>query len=562
MTTDSTQSTGSRGDRCEDRRGEGVRALPEWARLVQHQAEVAQSDLRTAFASDPSRAQTLTYEAEGLVLDLSKNLLTSQTLGLLCDLARATGLPDRIEQMFSGAHLNATEDRAVLHVALRAARDTTLVVDGQDVVADVHEVLDRMGAFSDEVRRGSWLGHTGRRIRNVVNIGIGGSDLGPAMAYDALRAFHDPELDVRFVSNIDGADLAAALHGLDPAETLFVVVSKTFTTLETLTNARSARAWLVDGLGEEAAVARHFVAVSTNLDEVTAFGIDPGNAFGFWDWVGGRYSLPSAVGLALLVAIGKEAFGELLAGYRSVDEHFRTAPLEQNLPVLLGLVGLWYTDFWSTQTHAVLPYSHDLGRFPAYLQQLEMESNGKSVDLEGRRVDVPTGPVVWGAPGTNGQHAFYQLIHQGTVLVPCDVLGFLRPVDEMGEHHELLLANLIAQTEALAFGRTLEQVRESGVPPEQAPHRVFEGNRPTTTLLADRLTPHALGQLVALYEHKVFTQGTVWGINSFDQWGVELGKVLASKVADELLADEEPELSHDGSTNALVRRARAARAGS
>ena len=552
MTTDSTRSSG--GAR------RGLSALPEWDALVRHQAEVAQTDLRTAFEDDPSRAGALTYEAEGLVLDLSKNLLTTQTVGLLCALARAVGLPERIEQMFSGAHINATEDRAVLHVALRAARGASVVVDGQDVVADVHDVLDRMGSFSDQVRSGSWVGHTGRRIRTVVNIGIGGSDLGPAMAYDALRAYTDPALDVRFVSNIDGADLDAALDGLDPAETLFIVVSKTFTTLETLTNARSARAWLVDALGDEAAVGRHFVAVSTNLEEVTAFGIDSDNAFGFWDWVGGRYSLPSAVGLALMVAVGREAFGELLAGYRSVDEHFRRAPLERNLPVLLGLVGLWYTDFWGTQTHAVLPYSHDLGRFPAYLQQLEMESNGKSVDLEGGRVPVPTGPVVWGAPGTNGQHAFYQLIHQGTVLVPCDVIGFLRPVREMGEHHALLLANLIAQTEALAFGRTLDEVRASGVSPEQAPHRVFDGNRPTTTLLADQLTPAVLGQLVALYEHKVFTQGTVWGINSFDQWGVELGKALASTVADELLSEQDPELSHDSSTNALVARARAARA--
>jgi glucose-6-phosphate isomerase len=534
-----------------------VSSLPQWEQLARHQAEVARTDLRTAFASDPTRADALTLEAEGLVLDLSKDLLTVETVQLLCDLARAVGLPERIEQMFSGVHLNETEDRAVLHVALRAERGTTITVDGRDVVPDVHEVLERMGEFTDQVRDGTWRGATGRPMRSVVNIGIGGSDLGPAMATAALRAYADPALDVRFVSNIDGADVDAALQGLDPAETLFIVCSKTFTTLETLTNARTARAWLVDALGEQA-VSRHFVAVSTNLDEVAAFGIDRDNGFGFWDWVGGRYSLSSAVGLSLMVAVGREHFGDLLAGYRSVDEHFRTAPLERNLPALLGLVSVWYTDFWGAQTQAVLPYSHDLGQFPAYLQQLEMESNGKSVDLEGRPVDVPTGPVVWGAPGTNGQHAFYQLIHQGTVLVPCDVLGFLRPVRELGEHHLLLLANLVAQTEALAFGRTLQEVLDSGVPAEQAPHRVFEGNRPTTTLLADQLTPRTLGQLVALYEHKVFTAGTVWGINSFDQWGVELGKVLASRVADELASDAEPELSHDASTNALVRRIRGA----
>ena len=533
--------------------------LPEWQRLAEHAQQVRSTHLRTAFADDPGRADALTFEDEGLVLDLSKGLLTTRTLQLLCELARATGVEERIEQMLSGERINTTEDRPVLHMALRAARGTTLLVDGEDVVAPVHEVLDRMGTFADAVRDGSWKGHTGERIRTVVNIGIGGSDLGPAMAYDALRPFATPDVDVRFVSNVDGADLVDALTGLDPATTLFIVCSKTFTTIETLTNARAARDWLLAALGDDEAVGRHFVAVSTNLDEVARFGIDPANAFGFWDWVGGRYSLPSAVGLSLMVAIGPERFTELLAGYRSIDEHLRTTPLEQNLPALLGLVGLWYVDFLGAQSAAVLPYSHDLQRFPAYLQQLEMESNGKSVRTDGAPVSVATGAVVWGSAGTNGQHAFHQLLHQGTVLVPCDVLGFLQPVDGGPEAHALLFANLVAQTEALAFGRTLEEVLASGVPEAQAPHRVFSGNRPTTTLLAEQLTPYVLGQLVAVYEHKVLVQGAVWGIDSFDQWGVELGKVLARRISDELLGDDDPAAdAHDASTTAMVRRFRAA----
>ena len=533
--------------------------LAEWQRLTEHAEQVRGTHLRTAFADDPGRADGLTLQAEGLVLDLSKGLLTTRTLALLCDLARATGVPERIEQMLSGARINTTEDRPVLHVALRAERGTTLLVDGEDVVAPVHDVLDRMATFADAVRDGSWTGWTGERIRTVVNIGIGGSDLGPAMAYDALRPFTSAALDVRFVSNVDGADLVDALTGADPASTLFIVCSKTFTTIETLTNARAARAWLLAALGDDAAVGRHFVAVSTDLEQVAGFGIDPANAFGFWDWVGGRYSLPSAVGLSVMVAVGPARFGELLAGYRSIDEHLRTAPLEENLPVLLGLVGLWYTDFLGAQSAAVLPYSHDLRRFPAYLQQLEMESNGKSVRTDGTAVTVATGLVVWGSAGTNGQHAFHQLLHQGTVLVPCDVLGFLHPVDGDADAHALLFANLVAQTEALAFGRTLEEVLAAGVPPAQAPHRVFSGDRPTTTLLAGQLTPYVLGQLVAVYEHKVLVQGAVWGIDSFDQWGVELGKVLARRIADELLDEDDPQPdAHDPSTTAMVRRYRTA----
>ena len=540
---------------------QNLHELPEWERLVEHSEQVRRSHLREAFAEDPGRADALTLQAEGLVLDLSKGLLTRRTLELLCELARATGVPEKIEQMLSGARINTTENRAVLHVALRAERGTTLLLDGEDVVAPVHEVLDRMATFADAVRDGSWTGWTGARIATVVNIGIGGSDLGPAMAYDALRPFTSPALDVRFVSNVDGADLVDALTGADPATTLFIVCSKTFTTVETLTNARAARAWLLAGLEAEDAVGRHFVAVSTNLEEVARFGIDPANAFGFWDWVGGRYSLPSAIGLSVMVAIGPERFGELLAGYRSIDEHLRTAPLEENLPVLLGLVGLWYTDFFGAQSAAVLPYSHDLQRFPAYLQQLEMESNGKSVRTDGSAVPVATGAVVWGQAGTNGQHAFYQLLHQGTVLVPCDVIGFLHPVDGDEAAHALLFANLVAQTEALALGRTLEEVLAVGVPPDQAPHRVFSGNRPTTTLLAERLTPHVLGQLIAVYEHKVLVQGAIWGIDSFDQWGVELGKELASRIADELLGVDDPGPdAHDPSTTAMVRRYRTARA--
>ena len=535
--------------------------LPEWLRLVEHAEQVRAMRLRTAFADDPARAEDLTIEADGLVLDLSKGLLTARTLGLLCDLARATGVPERMEEMLSGAPINTTENRPVLHVALRAERGTALLVNGEDVVAPVHEVLQRMGTFADDVRSGGWTGWTGQRIRTVVNIGIGGSDLGPVMACAALRPYTSAALDMRFVSNVDGAGLVDALTGADPATTLFVVCSKTFTTTETLTNAEAGRAWLIGALGDDRAVERHFVAVSTNLEAVARFGIDPANAFGFWDWVGGRYSLPSAVGLSLMVAIGPERFHEMLAGFRSVDEHLRTAPLESNIPVLLGLVGLWYTDFLGAQSAAVLPYSHDLRHFPAYLQQLEMESNGKSVRTDGTRVTVPTGAVVWGAAGTNGQHAFYQLLHQGTVLVPCDVVGFLRPVDGGAHAHALLFANLVAQTEALAFGRTLQEVLDSGVAAEQAPHRVFDGDRPTTSLVADRLTPYVLGQLVAVYEHKVLVQGAVWGIDSFDQWGVELGKVLANRLAAELLdSDGPPADGHDSSTDAMVRRYLAANA--
>ncbi len=540
---------------------EQVQDRPEWAALAEHQQELSRRGLRQLFADDPGRAASLTVQHDGILVDLSKNLLTARTIELLVQLAEATGVAARRDAMFDGEHINTTEDRAVLHVALRAARGTTITVDGEDVVEPVHEVLDRMGAFSDRVRSGDWVGHTGQRIRNVVNIGIGGSDLGPAMAYEALRAYSDRDLHVAFVSNVDGADLDEALRGLDPAETLFIVCSKTFTTLETLTNARGARDWLQAAFGDDAATAKHFVAVSTNAEKVREFGIDADSMFGFWDWVGGRYSFDSAVGLSLMVAVGPERFGELLAGFRSVDEHFKDAPLHQNLPVLMGLVELWYRNFWGAQSQAVLPYSQYLARFPAYLQQLEMESNGKRVDRDGRPVGTDTGQVVWGEPGTNGQHAFYQLIHQGTSMIPCDFLGFLEPVQEppttgvdLQQHHALLMANLFAQTEALAFGKTEDEVRQSGVEAGLASHRTFPGDRPTTTILARTLTPYVLGQLVALYEHKVFTMGAVWGINSFDQWGVELGKVLASTIADELT--DGSALEHDSSTNAMIQRFR------
>jgi glucose-6-phosphate isomerase len=462
--------------------------------------------------------------------------------------------------MFSGERINVTEDRAVLHVALRAPRDATITVDGEDVVPGVHAVLDRMADFADRVRSGDWKGHTGRRIRNVVNIGIGGSDLGPVMAYEALRHYSDRGLRCRFVSNVDGTDFVEATRDLDPAETLFVVCSKTFTTVETLTNARTARDWTLAALSDDAAVARHFVAVSTNADEVAGFGIDTANMFEFWDWVGGRYSYDSAIGLSLMIAIGPDAFREMLAGFHAMDEHFRTAPFERNLPVLLGLLGIWYDDFFGTETQAILPYDQYLSRFSAYLQQLDMESNGKRVDLDGHPVDHQTGPVIWGEPGTNGQHAFYQLIHQGTKLIPCDFIGFCQSLNPTGRHHDLLMANFLAQPEALAFGKTEEEVRAEGVPEAQVPHRTFPGNRPTNTILALRLTPAVLGSLVALYEHKVFVQGTVWRVNSFDQWGVELGKVLATRITAELEAEREPELGHDSSTNALIRRYRRLRA--
>jgi glucose-6-phosphate isomerase len=533
----------------------------EWQALARHHQAIGDTHLRELFAADPGRGETMTCEAGDLYLDWSKQRVTGETIGLLVALAERAGLRRRIDAMFGGERINVTENRAVLHVALRAPEGSSIEVDGQDVVPGVHEVLGRMRAFADEVRSGRWLGHTGRRVRNVVNIGIGGSDLGPAMAYEALRPYSDRSMTFRFVSNVDGADIAEATRDLDPAETLFVVCSKTFTTIETLTNARTARAWLLDALGDQAAVSRHFVAVSTNAEKVADFGIDPANMFGFWDWVGGRYSYPSAIGLSLLVAIGPDHFDELLAGFHLMDEHFRTAPFERNLPVLLGLLGVWYIDFFGAETQAVLPYSQYLGRFPAYLQQLDMESNGKSVTLDGRPVRVATGPVVWGQPGTNGQHAFYQLIHQGTRLIPSDFIGVCRPAEVVGDHHDLLMANFLAQTEALAFGKTTEEVLAEGVGPDLAPHRTFPGNRPTSTILAPELSPSVLGQLTALYEHKVFTQGVVWDVNSFDQWGVELGKVLATRIGAELDPAAGDDLDHDSSTNTLIRRYRRLRDG-
>ncbi len=532
---------------------------PEWRALAAHASELGGTSLRQLFAHDPGRGRTFVAQAAGLRLDYAKHRITAQTLRLLVALAEAVGLRERIEAMFTGERINVTEDRAVLHVALRAPEGEHIEVDGHDVVPEVHAVLEQMSRFCHRVAAGSWTGHTGRRIRHVVNIGIGGSDLGPAMAYEALRDFSDRTMTFTFVSNVDGTDFWEAVKGKDAAETLFVVSSKTFTTLETLTNARSAREWVVRELGHEAAVARHFVAVSTNAAKVAEFGIDTGNMFGFWDWVGGRYSVDSAIGLSLMLAIGPDRFGEMLSGFRSIDEHFRTAPFDQNLPVLMGLIGVWYVNFFGAQTHAVLPYSQYLARFPAYLQQLEMESNGKSVTLAGERVDYDTGPVVWGTPGTNGQHAYYQLLHQGTRLIPADFLGLARPNHDVGDHHDLLMANCFAQTEALAFGRTRAEVEAEGVPAPQVPHRVFEGNHPTSTLLADSLSPFTLGQLIALYEHKVFTQGTIWGINSFDQWGVELGKQLAQRMIPELESQSPPALAHDSSTNALIRHYRSRR---
>ena len=532
-----------------------------WAALRAHHEKVRDVHLRTLFADDPGRGERLALEAASLYLDYSKNRVTDETLRLLLALAEAAGLRARIDAMFSGEKINVTEERAVLHVALRAPRGRRILVDGRDVVPGVHAVLDRMADFSTRVRTGAWTGFTGRPIRNVVNIGIGGSDLGPLMAYEALRHYSDRRLALRFVSNVDGTDFVEATRDLDPAETLVVVSSKTFTTQETLANAHAARAWSLRALGDERAVARHFVAVSTNAAEVAKFGIDTANMFELWDWVGGRYSYDSAVGLSLMIAIGSEHFRAMLGGFHEMDEHFRTAPFERNMPVLLGLLGIWYVNFFGAESHAVLPYSHYLARLPFYLQQLDMESNGKSVDLDGRRVDYQTGPVIWGTPGTNGQHAYYQLIHQGTRLIPCDFIGFGRPLDPLGRHHDLLTANLIAQTEALAFGKTAAEVAAEGVPAAQVPHRTFEGNRPSNTILAAELTPAALGRLVALYEHKVFVQGSLWRINSFDQWGVELGKALAGRIAPELESREEPALRHDGSTNALIRRYRRLRDG-
>jgi glucose-6-phosphate isomerase len=532
-----------------------------WRALLAHHAVVRDLHLRQVFAADPLRGERLAAEGAGLYLDYSKHRITDETLGLLVQLAEESQLRARIDAMFRGEKINATEDRAVLHVALRARRGDTITVDGRNVVPDVHAVLDKMADFADRIRRGTWTGHTGHPIRNVINIGIGGSDLGPVMAYEALRHYSDRRLTFRFVSNVDGTDFVEATRDLDPAETLFIVSSKTFTTLETMTNAHSARAWLLEGCGGEAvAVARHFVAVSTNQQAVVQFGIDPANMFGFWDWVGGRYSMDSAIGLSTMLAIGPDNFRAMLDGFRQMDEHFRTAPFERNLPVLMGLLAIWYNDFFGAQTLAVLPYDQYLKRFPAYLQQLTMESNGKSVTLDGVAVPCDTGPVYWGEPGTNGQHSFYQLLHQGTRLIPCDFIAFGQPLNAVGRHHDLLLANLIAQAEALAFGKTPEQVRAEGTPDRLVPHRVCAGNRPSSVVLGDRLTPEALGRLVALYEHNVFTQGAIWSIDSFDQWGVELGKVLAQRIIPELEGEAEPPLGHDSSTNTLIRRYRKVRA--
>jgi glucose-6-phosphate isomerase len=530
-------------------------ASPTWRQLEEHAKAIRSVHLRNLFAADPARGERMVIDALGLYFDYSKHRVTDETLRLLVQLAEERGLRERIDAMFRGEKINVTENRAVLHVALRAPRDAHIYVDGEDVVPEVHAVLDRMSEFSRRVRSGEWKGFTGKRIRNVVNIGIGGSDLGPVMAYEALRHYSERSMTFRFVSNIDGTDFAEAVRDLDPAETLFIVASKTFTTLETMTNAQTARRWLLSALGDERAVAHHFVAVSTNAAEVARFGIDTANMFGFWDWVGGRYSMDSAIGLSTMIAIGPERFREMLAGFHAMDEHFRTAPFERNMPVVMALLGVWCNNFFGAESVAVLPYDQYLKRFPAYLQQLTMESNGKYVTLDGVRVDYQTGAIYWGEPGTNGQHSFYQLLHQGTKLVPCDFIGFCQSLNPIGDHHDLLMSNIFAQSEALAFGKTAEEVRAEGTPEWLVPHRVFEGNRPSTTILADRLTPEVLGKLVALYEHCVFTQGVIWNINSFDQWGVELGKVLAKRIVGELTA-EAPELRHDSSTNALIRRYR------
>ncbi len=535
---------------------------PAWKALEAHAAQVRKLHLRQLFADDPGRGERLTAEAVGIYLDYSKNRITDETLGLLTRLAEASGLRARIDAMFRGEKINVTEQRAVLHVALRAPKGQVITVDGEDVVPQVHAVLDKMADFANRVRNGDWRGYTGKPIRNVVNIGIGGSDLGPVMAYEALRYYSRRDLTFRFVSNVDGTDFAEATRDLDPAETLFIISSKTFTTLETMTNAHSARAWTLRTLHDPAGVARHFVAVSTNAAEVAKFGIDTANMFEFWDWVGGRYSMDSAIGLSTMIAIGPEQFRALLDGFHQMDEHFRTAPFARNLPVLMGLLAIWYNNFFGTRTIAVLPYDQYLKRFPAYLQQLTMESNGKHVTLDGTEVTYQTGPIYWGEPGTNGQHSFYQLIHQGTKLIPCDFIAFLQALNPLGRHHDLLLANVLAQSEALAFGKTAQEVRAEGTPERLVPHRTFEGNRPSNTLLLERLTPTALGKLVALYEHSVFTQGAIWDIDSFDQWGVELGKVLAQRIIPELESPDEPQLHHDSSTNALIRRCRQARAGS
>ncbi len=536
---------------------QSVTMRPGWRALESHHQKLRELHLRQLFADDPKRGERLTTEAVGLYLDYSKNRITDETLKLLLQLAEECELRARIDAMFRGEKINITENRAVLHVALRAPRGTSIVVDGENVVPQVHAVLEKMGGFANRVRSGAWKGHTGKRIRNVINIGIGGSDLGPVMAYEALKDYSDRAMTFRFVSNVDGTDFAEAVQDLDPSETLFIISSKTFTTLETMTNAHTARDWSLKGLGGDVkAVAKHFVAVSTNAAKVSEFGIDTANMFEFWDWVGGRYSMDSAIGLSTMLAIGPDNFRALLDGFHEMDEHFRTAPFERNLPVLLGLLAVWYNDFFGAETVAVLPYEQYLKRFPAYLQQLTMESNGKHVTLDGTEVDYATGSIYWGEPGTNGQHSFYQLIHQGTRLIPCDFIAFVETLNPLGRHHDMLLANVFAQTEALAFGKTPEQVKAEGTPDWLVPHRVFEGNRPSNTILAEKLTPQTLGKLVALYEHSVFTQGTIWNIDSFDQWGVELGKVLAQRIIPELESKTEPELGHDSSTNCLIRRYR------
>jgi glucose-6-phosphate isomerase len=530
---------------------------PAWALLKRHHQKIRRLHLRQLFAKDRERGQRFVVEAAGIYFDYSKNRITDETMDLLLQLARESGLREHIDAMFGGDKINTSEKRAVLHVALRAPRGASILHDGQNVVPEVHAVLDKMAEFSQRVRSGAWQGHTGKRIRNVVNIGIGGSDLGPVMAYEALKHYAERSMTFRFVSNVDGTDFAEAVRDLDPVETLFIISSKTFTTLETMTNAHTARSWLLSGLkGDESAIARHFVAVSTNAKEVAKFGIDTANMFGFWDWVGGRYSMDSAIGLSTMIAVGPDNFRAMLDGFHQMDEHFRTAPLERNLPVLLGLLGIWYTEFFGAQTVAVLPYEQYLKRFPAYLQQLTMESNGKHVTVDGNRVDYDTGPIYWGEPGTNGQHSFYQLIHQGTRLIPCDFIAFAQNLNPLGRHHDMLLANVFAQTEELAFGKTVEEVKAEGTPDWLVPHRLFEGNRPSNTMLLDRLTPAALGKLVALYEHSVFTQGAIWQIDSFDQWGVELGKVLAQRIIPQLESPAEPKLDHDSSTNTLIRRYR------
>jgi glucose-6-phosphate isomerase len=530
---------------------------PAWKALEAHFDKVRDLHLRRLFTDDRERGERFVIEDVGLYLDYSKNRITSETIRLLLQLADECGLRGKIDAMFRGEKINITENRAVLHVALRAPKGTSIIVDGRDVVPEVHAVLDKLAAFSERIRSGAWTGHTGKRIRNVINIGIGGSDLGPVMAYEALKHYSERKMTFRFVSNVDGTDFAEAVQDLDPAETLFIVSSKTFTTLETMTNAHTARAWALQGLGgDPKAVAKHFVAVSTNAAKVSEFGIDTANMFGFWDWVGGRYSMDSAIGLSTMIAIGPDNFKAMLAGFHEVDEHFRTTPFERNLPVIMGLLEVWYSDFFKAETVAVLPYEQYLKRFPAYLQQLTMESNGKHVTLDGLPTDYPTGPIYWGEPGTNGQHSFYQLIHQGTRLIPCDFIAFIKTLNPLGRHHDILIANVFAQSEALAFGKTAEEVKAEGTPDWLVPHRVFEGNRPSNTILAEELTPSTLGKLVALYEHSVFTQGAIWNIDSFDQWGVELGKVLAQRIIPELESKTEPDLKHDSSTNALIRRYR------